>query len=318
MNIKEQLSGCLYGYAIGDALGLGTELMDREEVRSRYPGGLRDYAHIVRDAHRAPWKRGQFTHDTDVMLAAAHSLADCDGPDPLDYAAKLSDWLQTAKIHDVSLGLRWIVGNPRFTKEPEAVSHEYYERTRPEISHNEALGRAMIIGLWDDNLGHNVSTFTRLTHDDPRCVASGLVIGHMANHLFWHHKETPFDHLYGICQRVDSRAIPYLQLAHDAENIDALNIDDEATSSSSLMTMSVALWALWHLSEPLDALYQIVDEGGDADTNASLALGLMGLKYGYDSLPGKGIETLLGAEKVQAALDRLIPLLENFAAKRTE
>ena len=84
------------------------------------------------------------------------------------------------------------------------------------------------------------------------------------------------------------------------------------------MTMSVALWALWHLSEPLDALYQIVDEGGDADTNASLALGLMGLKYGYDSLPGKGIETLLGAEKVQAALDRLIPLLENFAAKRTE
>lgn len=41
--IKNRMLGCLYGHAIGDALGLGSEFMSKDEVSKNYPGGLKSY-----------------------------------------------------------------------------------------------------------------------------------------------------------------------------------------------------------------------------------------------------------------------------------
>ena len=40
--IYDRMMGCLYGNAIGDALGLGAEFMSRDEVRRFYPQGLKE------------------------------------------------------------------------------------------------------------------------------------------------------------------------------------------------------------------------------------------------------------------------------------
>lgn len=50
--IKDKLLGCLYGQAIGDALGLGTEFLNKDEVEKYYPDGLSKYEDIIQDAHR--------------------------------------------------------------------------------------------------------------------------------------------------------------------------------------------------------------------------------------------------------------------------
>ena len=34
-NIKDKMLGCLYGQAIGDALGLGTEFMNQDKVNKK-------------------------------------------------------------------------------------------------------------------------------------------------------------------------------------------------------------------------------------------------------------------------------------------
>lgn len=50
--------GCLYGQAIGDALGLGTEFLNKDDVLKHYPNGLSRYEDIIQDAHRRRWHKG--------------------------------------------------------------------------------------------------------------------------------------------------------------------------------------------------------------------------------------------------------------------
>lgn len=50
--VKNRIKGVLFGQAIGDALGLGTEFMTKQEVDRFYPNGLTDYDQIIQDYHR--------------------------------------------------------------------------------------------------------------------------------------------------------------------------------------------------------------------------------------------------------------------------
>ena len=67
-NLKDRMLGCLFGQAIGDALGLGSEFMDKNGVIKHYPDGLRYYSQIIKDVHRSRWAKGSWTDDTDMML----------------------------------------------------------------------------------------------------------------------------------------------------------------------------------------------------------------------------------------------------------
>lgn len=56
--ITEKMLGCLYGQAIGDALGLGSEFMSKSKVADTYPDGLSRYGQVIQDRHRYRWEKG--------------------------------------------------------------------------------------------------------------------------------------------------------------------------------------------------------------------------------------------------------------------
>ena len=67
-----RIKGTIYGQAIGNALGLGTEFMDSAEMAQKYPKGLKHYNKIYQDRHRSRWDISDWTDDTDMMLCIAN------------------------------------------------------------------------------------------------------------------------------------------------------------------------------------------------------------------------------------------------------
>lgn len=85
----DRLKGCIYGQAIGDALGLGSEGMTDEDMACYYPNGLHHYSEIVQDRHRKRWIRGDWTDDTDMMLCIAHAVIEDKGVNPHQHRTAL-------------------------------------------------------------------------------------------------------------------------------------------------------------------------------------------------------------------------------------
>ena len=88
----DKYKGCLYGQAIGDALGLGTEGMTDEDMAWKYPNGIRHYSQIFQDRHRKRWKIGDWTDDTDMMLCIADAVIEDKGVDFYNIARHFKEW----------------------------------------------------------------------------------------------------------------------------------------------------------------------------------------------------------------------------------
>jgi len=75
-----------------------------------------------------------------------------------------------------------------------------------------------------------------------------------------------------------------------------------------LRSLERAIVALLHSTSFEDEIIKIVNEGGDADTNAAIAGGLLGAKHGYAKIPERWISDL----KFKDELDEAVELICKF------
>ena len=308
LSLKDKIYGALFGAAIGDALGLGTEFMTRGEIAVRYPDGLRRYDDIVRDAHRSLWQRGDWTNDTELVIHLAESLHACDGPDIKDFAARLVEWVKTDP-RDLISSLRHVTTTPGYADDPQRTSLRVWSQTRGLEPSNETLGYSALIGLWDDDVVENATGFSLATNGCSLTTAAAAAVALAANTLMWREEDPDCEELCRACARIDEQSVTYLRTARDG-SLEEFEVDDEDTCWSAAKSMGAALWAIWHCQSPTEILLTLVDAGGDADTNASLGLLLAGVKYGFDALPKNGVEKLVQREKMESVAARLTETFE--------
>lgn len=89
---RDRALGALYGLAIGDALGMPTQDLTREQIRA-------DYGEITGFVDAGPHQRiargalaGTVTDDTEQMLLVARMLAERGRIEPVPFAQALADW----------------------------------------------------------------------------------------------------------------------------------------------------------------------------------------------------------------------------------
>lgn len=302
--IVDKIKGTLFGQAIGDALGLGTEFMDKAEIAQKYPNGIRDYIDIYQDSHRRRWLVGEWTDDTDMMLCIANAIIEDKGVNLNRIAKNFKEWADD-EPRGIGRHTYKVLTIGNYLEKPFDVAKLIWEMSRKSSAANGGLMRTSVVGLLMNDVEKHAADICRLTHYDPRCVGSCVIVSELIHSLIYGSQPLTFDQIVEIGNKYDERIKEYVCKAKDG-TIESLELSDEKSMGYTLKTLSAALWTYWHSSTFEDGLLAIVNSGGDADTNAAVACAILGAKYGYSSIPQDYVDNLIHKDLLDEIVSGMI------------
>lgn len=153
---KERFLGTIFGQTVGDALGLSTEFMSKQEVERFYPNGIEDYSQIVQDDHRRRWQRGDWTDDTDMMLCILDSFVACQKVDILDIARRFKEWMMNGGM-GIGRHTYNVMALGDYTSNPQKAAEIIWKMGKKKAAANGAVMRTSVVGLLKDNVAINVA-----------------------------------------------------------------------------------------------------------------------------------------------------------------
>ena len=305
--LLDKIKGTIYGQAIGDALGLGTEFMDDYDMAWKYPNGLTHYSEIFQDHHRRRWEKGDWTDDTDMMLCIANAIIKDKGVNLSTIAQNFKDWACGTPM-GIGANTYKVLMIGDYVEKPLDVSKKIWEMSRYHSAANGGLMRTSIVGLLPNNVEQSAADICRLTHYDPRCVGSCVIVSELI-HAHVYGKPIPtYDQMIAIGRKYDERINEYIQLSQCVD-ISSLDLQEEGSIGYTLKTLAAGLWAYWHAETFLDGLLAVIRAGGDADTNAAVACAILGAKFGFNAIPSEYVEGLIYRDQLDDVIQGMTEVI---------
>lgn len=305
MDIKDRFYGCIFGQAVGDALGLGTEFMTREQVDGSYPHGLSDYGQIIQDHHRRRWKRGDWTDDTEMMLCIARAIIQDNGIRPSTIAENFKEWMDSARAMGIGNHTHTVLSVGDYVQHPVKTSQVVWNLSGKNAASNGGIMRSSVVGLLPTYDSKNAEITCMLTHYDPRCIGSCVLLSKIIHELVYYNVQVSLEDLYAIGNLYDKRIREHILYAYQADNCRSLGLDSPDTMGYTLLTLRAGLWAYFHAENFEEGLLDIINAGGDADTNAAVACSILGAKFGFENIPTKYITGLTRRDELSGIIDAL-------------
>lgn len=312
MNKRQEdiIKGVFFGQAIGDALGLGTEFLTREQVADIYPEGLTAYYQIIQDEHRSRWAVGDWTDDTAQFLCIVDAILEHGNINEHLFAKQLFKWFKDAPMGIGQTVLK-VVSVPQYTLFPHKAAELVWKLSKYRNAANGAIMRTSVLGLWQysdlERVAENTENICKATHFDPRCVGSCMIVTLIIASLMQNGALLTEEELIEIAEKYDHRISDYIRLAKKG-SLEQLELDEVSSMGYTLKALSAGLWGYFNAKDFEDGLIKIVNQGGDADTNAAVACSLLGAKFGIEGIPEKYINGLMRKdllnEKVNLFIDR--------------
>lgn len=315
LNIEDRIRGCIFGQALGDALGFGAEGLSKTEVLETYKGGLVDFGQVQAHGMRALRKRGMWTDDTSQMLCILESLVEKRAIDPRDVARKLTRWLVDDGFGCGQL-VYSVLSEPDYLLRPEETARRIWEQSGKTRAPNGAVMRTSVVGIWHyDDLQHvasNAGKICKITHADPRCVASCVAVSVAAASLI--NSSTPnwAIHQAATFASAEDKDCGNLVLSSCAATLEELDLDHGCSQGEqdrigyTYTTVAAAFWAVYNTSSFEDGVVAVINEGGDADTNAAVAGALLGARFGFSGIPQRWVDGLAEARYLHSEVDDLL------------
>lgn len=322
MNTLEELcKGAIYGQAVGDALGLGTEFLSKSKVSEYYPQGLNSYNQIVRDPHRRRWVKGDWTDDTDQMLCILDSLIFNQEINIIDIAGRIYMWADNG-----GMGIGRLILSTLCTKDflinPHAAAKTTWEKSGRNAAPNGGIMRTSILGVWKhydlNSVKQNAENVCKITHYDPRCVGSCVAVCVAISLMIQGVSdfEEILQQTLALSSGYDEQVTDYLKLANtgvlaDFDLDEGLNPGEENRIGYTLKAMGASFWVLKNAHFFQEGILQIIHEGGDADTNGAVAGALLGAKFGFSNIPSEWVNDLYAKQELDTKIAEFFEIMKS-------
>ncbi len=325
--------GALLGLAVGDALGTTLEFSvppplpfpslatgPHADLTGGGPFGL------------AP---GQVTDDTQLAACLALSIRERGGFDVGDVARRYQGW--RAEAFDVGTLTGAALDQLDQGASPTESGLLAWRRRPPRPAGNGSLMRTTPIGVAfaGDPLARRAAALreSAVTHYDPRCQLACAAFDAAIGAAVSRRAGTREAVLQAAREELVPAAAalagaPGLSLAEVREAVGALAVDLSLAGQDDPLlygpelhlheqqgyvrvAFRLAFWELLHAPDLRSGLVDVVNRGGDADTNAAIAGALLGAFHGEQAIPRRWV-----AQVLEALHDRPGPLRDLYHPRR--
>lgn len=296
----DKVKGSIYGVAVGDAIGAPCEFMSPSAVAIRY-------GTVDKMIKSYVWQKGEFTDDTWLTIATTYAYENKTF-NPERAGEAMLVWMKNVGKGIGTMTAR-ALGN---ISGKRCTVFDAGKKALASNPHNGAgngsLMRCASTGLIHspdkiDLIVKESTILSEITHADPRCVAScvayNIILSHIAN------DKTLNDALplaIDEANKIDKETADILiGISNGTGN--TFDLNDQKNRGFVLRSFQRALISLRDGSNFKDEIVKIINEGGDADTNGAIAGGLLGAKFGFDSIPIDWIDPILNKTELDEAIE---------------
>jgi ADP-ribosyl-[dinitrogen reductase] hydrolase len=282
----QRVVGAFLGSIVGDSLGAPFESGEPGEYSKHFPTPVRGRSSEMTGGRG--WEPGEWTDDTQMALLVADALLRSKGLDEATMYHRFRIWLAAGPA-DVGIQTRAVLSNPEWR-----TAASEHARSGNQAAGNGSLMRTVPAAIWFSRFGTEATVdaarrISALTHGDP-AAGEGCAIHHrmMAAALDGHDPLSVLDAALAD--------VPEAYRAQWAENLDPAWTPAQAKQTNGAVwpTLGTAVWALRHFDSFEAAMTAIIDIGGDTDTVACVAGGLLGATWGIQSIPSRWTNAVHG------------------------
>lgn len=302
--IKNKIKGAIYGVAVGDALGAPWEGWRPSGIQARF-GTVKDMMYF----DGAAWNFGEFTDDTWLTLATARAY---DGPvfTPEKAGLSMVIWMRNigkgiGKLTNIALS-NLSSGRCDWRSSGKKALASVGDRG----ASNGSLMKCISTGLVNtqeeiDGIVRESTLLSEITHYDPRCVASCVGYNIVVSGLL---EDKDIKTLMRIAQDFTTNiSVETAGIFQDVANGKKTRFDPTRMEKIGFVHRALdrALIACRDADTFEDEMIKVVNEGGDTDTNAAIAGGLLGARFGFDAIPERWTSALTETDEIDDAVDLL-------------
>lgn len=264
---RDRMRSCIYGLAVGDALGVPYEFCER--------GTFKCTGMVGGGAHRQP--AGTWSDDTSMALCICSSIKQLAYIDVADIAGMFRRWLEDGEftcdghVFDVGVTCERAIST--------GVPGESYDECG-----NGSLMRTAPLAMLDPIEPYDIREVSAITHAHPVAEWSCVALCDMLRTI--RNSGTP--------AKVDLRN-RYGYIA--SRPVEAIKSDGYCEH-----TLEAALWCFLNTSSYADCVLTAVNLGDDTDTTTAVAGAIAGVYYGFEAIPPKWVGQLRG----KAVIDQCI------------
>ncbi|MGF1680134.1 ADP-ribosylglycohydrolase family protein [Photobacterium minamisatsumaniensis] len=314
--LENKILGCLYGQAIGDAMGMPSELWTKNKVTS-YFGWINDFLPGPEENIAAnEFKAGEFTDDTSQCVALMDAIIENNGHiDPGTIAKHIIDW--AIRINAFEKNILGPTSKSALTAITQGIPFEQIEANG--VTNGSAMRVAPMGCLLPTHSQRNFIAGVRLsclpTHKSDIAIAGAAVISWAISRAIeggsWQQIKDEIIPLANDTQRLyESTFSPLLgrriryalyvvESQHDRQTA-LTDLYEMVGSGMDILESVPTAIALVDLAgtDPMLCAELAANLGGDTDTIGAMATAICGALHGVDAFSDEHIELINTANQI--------------------